>query len=72
MNLKEQGMKIEIDYNGAYAVCRVNGKYLYQCDSLTMAQTFSAFRTIEQHFCREGKLPKEEQSLDKVRKSNLN
>ena len=55
MNLKEQGMKIEIDYNGAYAVCRVNGKYLYQCDSLTIAQTFSAFRTIEQHFRREGK-----------------
>ena len=48
-------MKIEIDYNGAYAVCRVNGKYLYQCDSLTIAQTFSAFRTIEQHFRREGK-----------------
>ena len=47
-------MKIEIDYNGAYAVCRVNGKYLYQCDSLTIAQTFSAFRTIEQHFRREG------------------
>ena len=58
MNLKEQGMKIEIDYNGAYAVCRVNGKYLYQCDSLTIAQTFSAFRTIEQHFRREEKLPK--------------
>ena len=62
-------MKIEIDYNGAYAVCKVNGKYLYQCDSLTIAQTFSAFRTIEQHFRREGKLPKEEQSLDKVRES---
>lgn len=63
-------MKIEIDYNGAYAVCRVNGKYLYQCDSLTIALTFSAFRTIEQHFRREGKLPKEKQSLDKVKKSN--
>ena len=62
-------MKIEIDYNGAYAVCKVNGKYLYQCDSLTIAQTFSAFRTIEQHFRREGKLPNEEQSLDKVRES---
>ena len=32
-------MKIEIDYNGAYAICKVNGKYLYQCDSLTIAQT---------------------------------
>lgn len=52
-------MKIEIDYNGAYAVCRVNGKYLYQCDSLTIILTFSAFRTIEQHFRREGKLPKD-------------
>lgn len=47
----------------------VNGKCLYQCDSLTIAQTFSAFRTIEQHFRREGKLPKKKQSLDEVRES---
>lgn len=65
-------MKIEIDYNGATAVCKVDGKYISDCDSLTRARTFSAFDTIEQHFRREGKLPKEEQSLDKVRKSNLN
>ena len=51
-------MNIEIDYNGAYAICRVNGKHLYQCDSLTIAGAFSAFRTIEQHFRRERKLPK--------------
>ena len=36
---------------------------------MKIAQTFSAFSTIEQHFCREEKLPKEEQSLDKVGKS---
>ena len=70
--VNDRGMKIEIDYNGAYAVCRVNGKYLYQCDSLIIAQTFSAFRTIEQHFRREGKLPKEEQSLDKVINKTIN
>lgn len=47
-----------------YTVCRVNGKYLYQCDSLTIAQTFSAFRTIEQHFRREER--------NKTKKSSAN
>lgn len=56
-------MKIEIDYNGATAVCKVDGKYIGDCDSLTRARTFSAFRTIEKHIRREGKLPKEEQRL---------
>lgn len=56
-------MNIEIDYNGATAVCKVNGKYLHQCDSLTIAQTFSAFRTIEQHFRREGKSTNSQQRL---------
>lgn len=56
-------MKIEIDYNGAYAVCRVNGKYLYQCNPFTIAQTFSAFRTIEQDFRGEEKLTNPQQRL---------
>lgn len=46
-------MKIEIDYNGVYAICKVNDRFIHQCDSLTRAQAFSAFRTIKQHFCRE-------------------
>ena len=48
-------MKIEIDYNGATAVCKVDGKYISNCDSLTRARTFSAFDTIEQHIRREEK-----------------
>lgn len=46
-------MKIEIEYNGSYAVCKVDGKYFMYCDSLTQALTLDAFRTIEQHFYRE-------------------
>ena len=46
-------MKIEIDYDGATAVCKVDGKYISDCDSLTRARTFSTFRTIEHHFRRE-------------------
>lgn len=57
-------MKIEIDYNGAYAVCKVNGRFIHQCDSLTRAQAFSAFRTIEQHFRREER--------NKTKKSDVN
>lgn len=28
-------MKIEIDYHGSYAVCKVDGKHIMQCDPLT-------------------------------------
>ena len=28
-------MKIEIDYNGSYAVCKVDGKHIMQCAALT-------------------------------------
>lgn len=48
-------MKIEIDYNGATVVCKVDGKSIGDCDSLTRARTFLAFRTIEQHIRREEK-----------------
>lgn len=43
-------MNIEIDYDGARAITKVNGKYLHQCDKLTKLLTFSAFRTIEQDY----------------------
>lgn len=45
-------MKIEIEYKGSYAVCKVNGKYFQQCDSLTKAMVLSAFSCIEQDFRR--------------------
>ena len=44
-------MVIEIEYNGSYAVCKVDGKYFQQCDNLTKAMVFSAFSCIEQD-CR--------------------
>lgn len=44
-------MKIEIEYNGTYAICKVDGKYFQQCDSLTKAKALSAFRCVEQD-CR--------------------
>ena len=46
-------MRIEIEYNGSYAVCKVDGIHFMDCDSLTQALTLDAFRTIEQHFYRE-------------------
>ena len=39
--------KIEIEYNGALATCKVDGKYLYQCDKSTIVRVLSAFRCIE-------------------------
>lgn len=45
-------MKIEIEYKGSYAVCKVDGKYFQQCDSLTKAMVLSAFSCIEQDFRR--------------------
>ena len=48
-------MKIEIEYKGSYAVCKVDGKYFQQCDSLTKAMVLSAFSCIEQDFRRNAK-----------------
>ena len=44
--------KIEIEYNGAFAICKVNGKYFNECDSLTKAKALGAFRCIEQDHYR--------------------
>lgn len=44
--------KIEIEYNGAYAICKVNGKYFNECDSFTKATALGAFRCIEQDHYR--------------------
>ena len=48
-------MRIKIEYNGSYAVCKVDGKYIHECDSLTQASALQAFYTIEQHLRRERK-----------------
>lgn len=49
-------MEIKIEYNGAYAICKVDGKYFQQCDSLTKAMVLSAFRCIEQDFRRNSQI----------------
>lgn len=56
-------MKIEIDYNGAFAVCRIEpmdepGKMVYFNESDTMSQIYalSAFQTIKEHWQREQRL----------------
>lgn len=49
-------MKIEIEYKGSYAICKVDGKYFQQCDSLTKAMVLSAFSCIEQDFRRNARM----------------
>lgn len=44
---------IEIKYNGALAVCKVDGKYISQCNKETIIRTLSAFRCIEQSLKRD-------------------
>ena len=56
-------MKIEIDYNGAFAVCNIEmmedpGKMVNFNDADTKSQTYalSAFQTIKKHWQREQRL----------------
>jgi hypothetical protein len=56
-------MKIEIDYNGAFAVCNIEmmdepGKMVNFNDADTKSQTYalSAFHTIKEHWQREQRL----------------
>ena len=56
-------MKIEIDYNGAFAVCNIElmdepGKMVNFNDADTKSQTYalSAFQTIKEHWQREQRL----------------
>lgn len=44
---------IEIKYNGALAVCKVDGKYISQCNKETIIRTLSVFRCIEQSLKRD-------------------
>lgn len=39
-------MKIEIEYNGSLAVCKVNGKSFNECDVNEQVFAMDAFRTI--------------------------
>lgn len=57
-------MKIDIDYNGALAVCKVNNKYFQECDNLTKTRVFSAFRCIKQQFDRDCKNDKTNNNYD--------
>ena len=57
-------MKIEIDYNGSYAVCKVDGKHIMQCDALTMAMALSSFRCVERHVRREAQKEKGRKCVD--------
>lgn len=60
-------MHIEIDFNGAMAVCNVTpfenplGKMVNfnSADTMTQVYALSAFRTIKEHWEREQKLKKE-------------
>ena len=45
--------KIEIEYNGALAVCKVDGKYISQCNKETIIKVLSAFHCIEQSLKRD-------------------
>lgn len=45
--------KIEIEYNGALAICKVDGKFLHQCNKETIIKVLSAFRCIEQSVKRD-------------------
>lgn len=45
--------KIEIEYNGAWATCMIDGKHLYQCDKETIIKVLAAFWCIEQRVKRD-------------------
>lgn len=39
-------MKIEIEYNGSIAICKIDGKLFNDCDSFEQIYAMDAFRTI--------------------------
>lgn len=48
-------MKIEIDWNGSFAICKLDGRPFNYCDTKDQTFAFGAFRCIEQHWRRERK-----------------
>lgn len=49
-------MKIEIDYNGAFAICKIDGRPFNYCKHEDQVFCLSAFRCIKEHYKREVKL----------------
>ena len=47
---------VEIDYNGSYAICTVNGKNFNECEHFDQVYALSAMRTVKEHYQREAKL----------------
>jgi hypothetical protein len=45
-------MKIEIDWNGALACCKVDGKYFNDCERFDQVFCLSAFNCVETDFIR--------------------
>ena len=48
-------MKIEIDYNGSLASCKVDGKPFNKCDINEQVFAMDAFRTIIKDWKRQNK-----------------
>ena len=48
-------MKIEIEYNGSYAICTVDGVNFNACDSFTQARAVGGMDCVRQHWFREAK-----------------
>ena len=46
-------MKIEIEYNGSIAICKVDGKPFNECDVNEQVFAMDAFRTIIKDWNRE-------------------
>ena len=46
-------MRIEIDYDGSVAACKVNGKLFDECSNIDKVFAMDAFRTIRRHYQRE-------------------
>ena len=51
-------MKIEIDWNGAFAICKLDGKPFNYCDTRDQTFALGAFLCIKDHWKREQELKK--------------
>ena len=48
-------MKIQIDYDGSIAICKIDGRPFNYCNKESQVLCLDAFRTIEEHWKRERK-----------------
>ena len=51
-------MKIEIDWNGAFAICKLDGKPFNYCNTKYQTFALGAFLCIKEHWKREQELKK--------------